>query len=96
MVSDVLINAEGEVQVTNGDFDIGQSDQQHAFLLLATEKGEWRHQPLLGVGLSKYINDESPDVLMKQEIRVQLEADGANIARLNVKYAKIELEVSYG
>lgn len=96
MVKDIIINEAGEPVVKDGDLLVAVSDQQHAFLLLATEKGEWRHQPLLGIGLATYINDESPDVLLAQAIRVQCEADGASIGTLSVNEGKIQLEVDYG
>jgi hypothetical protein len=96
MAKDILINEGGAPQIAFGDLKVGASDQQHAFLLLATEKGEWRHQPLLGVGISEFINDENPDVLLTQAIRVQCEADGASVNILSVNKGKIQLQVTYG
>ena len=96
MARDILINQDGSPQVKNGDFAVGVSDMQHASLLINSEKGEFRHQPLLGVGVANYINDERPSTLLSQAIRTNIEADGGNIGELTVQGGNINLEVNYG
>jgi len=96
MASDILINQDGTAQIEGGDFAVGLSDMQHASLLINSEKGEFRHQPLLGVGVANYINDERPATLLRQAIRTNLEADSATVGELTVVGGNVNLEVNYG
>lgn len=87
MSLDVLMTGQNDLLINAGDFVIGPSDQAHIDDILSAEKGEWREWPLLGVGMQRYINstgqlDDRAGLL--RVIRVQLEADGFQVLKLDV------------
>lgn len=83
MVNDILLNADGDFDVSaTGDLVVGFSDNQHFADLLIAEKGWWKQSPLAGIGGKKYINapvTASSTQQLKKDVRIQLEADGARV-----------------
>ena len=80
MVNDLLLDADHDLQIENGDLVFGPSDLQHIEHLLILSKGEIKASPLGGVGLpNKLKSTLTPSELRKSEneIREQLKADGA-------------------
>lgn len=82
-MNDILLDTNSDLQIINGDFVCGQSDGQNQVLLLATDKGEWKENPTVGVGLFGFLEDEGPANLFS-EIRAQFTADGLTINELKV------------
>ena len=79
MVKDIILNDENDLQFSNGDFVINDSDQQHVLLILNTNQGSWKQYPLVGVGIRKYLNSSGQSQVLRRSIAVQLEADGYNV-----------------
>ena len=81
-VTDILLEENGDVRERDGDFVIGDADQQHQALLLMMAPGESTQHPVDGVGLTDYLeDDEYPDKL-KARIVAQFEADGQTGVRI--------------
>jgi len=64
-----------DIVISNGDFLIDESDQQHVEHILKASKGNYFQYPTLGVGIEdKLGGDISPQALEK-EIKKQLQSD---------------------
>ena len=74
MAKDILCDDAGELVVVHGDLVIGDSDSQHLAHLLTAVAGEYKEDPILGVGVSKYLKSANTGSL-GQSISTQLEYD---------------------
>ena len=82
-MKDILLDASGDLDLTNGDINIGFSDNQHQEHILIANKGEFREFPELGIGINKMLSDDDyMDTLI--EIKKNLEYDGMKIN--NIKF----------
>ena len=74
---DILLDEDGDIDVSaDGDFKVGESDEQHIMLLINTYPGNWKEFPTAGVGIRDYILSAGQTNLLKRSINVQLSADG--------------------
>lgn len=73
---DILLNDDGDIDVKDGDFNVGPSDEQHIMLIMNTYPGNWKEHPTCGVGIRDYILSAGKAVELKRSINVQLDADG--------------------
>lgn len=62
--------------IENGDFKIGESDQQSIELIIDSYLGHWKESPLCGVGVDLFLNSSGQQLALKRAISIQLEADG--------------------
>jgi hypothetical protein len=72
----------------DGDIVIRMSNGQHIQAILSSEKGNWREHPMLGVGIQRYLNSlntYSEITELSRKIRLQLEADGMQVGKLELK-----------
>lgn len=80
-MNDFLIDSDGDLLLQDGDLVIGYSDDQQKDILLVTDKGSFKENPQVGVGLQSFLeNEDSADLLA--EIRKQFTADGMVIDSL--------------
>lgn len=74
---DILLDDDGDIAVSaDGDFKVGESDDQHIELLINTYPGNWKEFPTAGVGIRDYILSAGKTNILKRSINVQLAADG--------------------
>lgn len=76
MRQDFLVNDDGTLKTENGDFAIGQSDDQHVgdiFLLLP---GELKEFPVMGFGAIRYVKRNISTDEFKRDLKIQLQYDG--------------------
>ncbi len=92
-MKDILLK-ESDLQLINGDFFVGESQNQSVELLLQSMQGEWKEHPEAGCGLSKAQNGVI-DRFFTRNIRVQLEADGFSTETLIINEKGIELKGTY-
>lgn len=83
-----------DVVIRNGDFLVGEAKQQATFLTLATNKGDFRANPDVGLSLASYVNSEDQDVMLAEITRL-LEADGFTINSLGFENGQLKLDVTY-
>lgn len=75
---DILVDDQNDLRLSEGDFDVGYSDNQQQKAILITEKGEWKEHPEVGIGIAQMLADDLyTEVLI--EIKKQLEYDGMQI-----------------
>lgn len=83
-----------DIEIANGDFKISDSQSQSVELLLLSKQGEWKQHPQAGCDILKAKNGII-DRFLDREIRVQLDADGFQIEKLNLTEKGIELNGEY-
>ena len=93
-MNDFLIDTDGELLIQNGDLVIGRSDDIHKDVLLVSDKGAFKENPEVGVGLQQFLQGESSDDLLA-EIRKQFTADGITIDRLLDANGNFSLDAHY-
>lgn len=76
MVKDILINDEGDLSFKDGDFNFGDSDEQHVILIVNTMAGSWKQFPTCGVGIINYSASSGQSLPLKSLIYNQLQLDG--------------------
>lgn len=77
MTQDILLQEEDvDLQIKNGDFVVGDSDQQHVTLIVNLSEGALKQFPLQGVGIIKYSGSTGMGATLKRSIKVKAEADG--------------------
>lgn len=94
MPKDILLDETGDLAIKDGDFVIGESTIQHQQLLLSSQKGEWKENPLVGVGIENYLNDDTINDMMN-EISSQFEKDGMKIKSINSANSELLIDASY-
>lgn len=72
---DILLNDDADLTTLNGDFVIGDSDEQHQEHLIVFQPGSIKRDPEAGVGIENYLMDDNIDDMLR-EIRHQFERDG--------------------
>lgn len=77
---DFLLGDDGEMEIRNGDFVHGDSLTQEVGLLLLTNKGEVRWDPLCGCDLLRRTNARLSQSQFERIVKVQIERDGKNYA----------------
>lgn len=82
-----------DLSVRNGSLEIASTDEQNAWLILLSCKGEWKEYPFLGAGLQKYLHALSSDSDIRRQIKLQLSLDDIAIKSLSVENGKILLQV---
>ena len=83
---DFLQNIDYDLLITDGDFVIGLSDEDHIIDIVNSNQGDWKEYILCGVGINNYLNSSGMDLFLQKEIGVQLERDG--YGQINVNFAE--------
>lgn len=98
VAKDIMIDEYNELVFKDGDFEVRYSDGQHVKLILMSEKGSWRQEPLTGIGLRKMLNTKMNSIdrmVLKKQLTLQLQNDGYKVNAIsmpNTKSIKIDYE----
>ena len=84
----------GDLLAGKGGISVGDTSQQNQYLILATHPGEWKENPLIGVGIGDYVNDNETD-FVSHNIHEQFRMDGITIDQMTVKPGDIHIAASY-
>jgi hypothetical protein len=76
MAKDFLTDNDGNLLIKNGDFVIGDSEQQEVAEILESHPGEWKEDPIIGAALTRMIKTKYDAGRMSSEIKKQLARDG--------------------
>lgn len=79
-MKDILFN--DDIEIKNGDFAIGESDNQHVKHILLASKGEYKFSPELGVGIDRMLATEEPMEFLI-EAKKNLEYDGMKVKNIS-------------
>lgn len=75
-MEDVLLDANNDLRIENGDFVIGDSLDQEVAALLQLRQGELKEDPLLGPDLFRLIHTNATEAELKQAVKMHLARDG--------------------
>ena len=64
-----------ELRIENGDFVIGNSDQQHIRHIVQAQRGQYYATPLIGVGIMDEMNSAITIQALKNRIKNNLRLD---------------------
>ena len=78
-----ILHENGKLLFENGDFKIGESDQQHVGDIFIAQQGEYKDKPLAGFGAINYLKRNITPQQFKRELKIQLEYDGYEDAEIN-------------
>ena len=67
---------------------------QNARLILLSEKGTLKEEPTKGVAISRFVEDYTPERLMR-EVRREAYEEGLEIRKVQFRGGTIELDVEY-
>lgn len=73
---DILLNEDNDISIVNGDFHIGESEQQEIESILIAFKGEFKNTPLLGAELPRMLKARNTRQGITREVNEQLKYDG--------------------
>jgi hypothetical protein len=83
-VFDLLTDEDDDLLIRGGDFEIGESTEQHQRHIIQASKGHYRRTPYVGAGIDETLSDDAPGAVVLAEIQEQLELDGQNITTLQL------------
>lgn len=90
--SDLLFDTEGNPLFENGDFVIGDSDEQHVNHLILSSRLDFKEFPLLGANAQVHVNSENLKDFKRSILEV-LSVDGYLVKTLSVDDFVINLEL---
>lgn len=96
MRQDILLDENNELIIADGDFVIGQSDQQHVKHIVEAFKGEYKSNPLVGFGAINYLKrDDKIESEFRRDLKIQLENDGYNDSDIDVSagFEKLKIDI---
>ena len=80
-----------DIELENGAMATGETLYQEEYLVLASQRGEWKENPLVGVGLADMVGDEDLRY-WKREITENLARVGIKIKGVSLKNGILELK----
>ena len=73
---------------------IGDTLYQNQFMILQAQKGEFKENPTLGVGINDMANDDDLTV-WKKAIREEFAKDGLKVSKLSITTSGMEVKADY-
>jgi hypothetical protein len=93
-MKDLLLDTDFDLLIKDGDFVIGESDEQNKSLLLLCVKGDFKEKPDVCVGIENYLESEDPAEMIR-EIKAQFTGDGMNVRQVLIENGKINIDAKY-
>ncbi len=82
-MNDILLNSIGDLQISNGDFSIGESIYREVQDIIMSYQGWWKEYPLVGCAAPSYLNSPSIGQQLSNTIKQQLKLDGKTVTSLS-------------
>ncbi len=81
-MNDIKLDNNEDLAIVANDFAIVESTPQHQMELVLTGKGDWKQNPLIGVGADGYIDDEGAHNIVRA-ITQEFMNDGMEVIDLS-------------
>lgn len=92
--NDIALNADLDLLIgDDGDFVVEETTQQHIYLNLISQKGEWKQNPTLGIGIEDMLGDDEASI--EKSIREGLQYDGSTVNSINFKNGEMKIDAQY-
>lgn len=89
---DILLDENNDLLIKNGDFAVGESEEQEIKMILQAVKNDYKQFPELGVDLVRQINKSGSERTLKQLIKLNLRADNKEYNKITIKNGEIVIE----
>ena len=95
-MTDILVDdSTGDLLDYEGDLVLGDATLQHQQDLLVSVEGDFKQDPITGVGAINYVDDEGPSQFLRK-IRIQFTRDGMIVSKCNIDTAgKLNIQADY-
>lgn len=95
-VHDFLLGDDMDLTIVDGDFEWGESTEEHQRDILLATKGSFRQFPAMGAAIREQLyNDASYDDL-RRTIQMEMERDGMTVERLQIDpQGQLKLKARY-
>ena len=80
-----------DIELDGGTMATGETQFQEEYLVLASQKGEWKEHPLVGVGVADIVGDEDLRY-WKREIMENLARVGIKIKGVSLNNGQLEIK----
>ena len=80
-----------DIELSDGSMATGETQFQEEYLVLSTQRGEWKEHPLVGVGVSDMAGDEDLRY-WKREITENLARVGIKIKGVSLNNGQLEIK----
>lgn len=87
--NDILLDEDNDLLIVNGDFVLGESEEQDIKMILQAVKNDYKQFPELGVNLVEHIESSGNSLKLKQDIKINLRMDDIK-KRFKIVNGKIE------
>ena len=74
--TDILLDAEDDLQLADGDLALGESYVQEVGIIIRLNQGDLKADPLLGPGMIRMVNGRVSQNDIKAVVQLHLERDG--------------------
>ncbi len=78
---DIGLDASDDLEIATGDFVVVESTAQHQRQLILNNKGDFKQNPTISVGVLNYMDDENFQQLIRA-ISVEFARDGMDVKRV--------------
>ena len=93
-MEDILLDDNDDLMFEGGDIAVGDSTTQNKKQLIISDKGDWKANPLVGIGAANWLKDDDPDGLLA-ETKLQFEKDGMTVIKLVLTDGKLQENAHY-
>tara|TARA_B110000977_G_C11000203_1_gene463495 strand:- start:947 stop:1249 length:303 start_codon:yes stop_codon:yes gene_type:complete len=84
-IRDIIFSfSQNDLAIENGDFVIGNSDQQNIRNIIQSQRGQFYEQPLIGVGILDEMNSSATTQSLKNRIKTNLLLDNYEADEIQV------------
>lgn len=90
----ILLDANSNLVIRNGSIVVDETTLQNQRIILEAEKGEIKEDPLLGVGVASFLDDEDPSEFLR-EVRTNLRRDGQKVHSCKFVNGKLQIDADY-
>ncbi len=94
-MNDILLHNEtDDIRIENGDFVTGESEMQEVSHILRSEQGMWKQDPIIGVGLRRFLKQKPRKEEIIKRIKVHLKRDEKDYDEITKKININEIDFS--
>lgn len=92
MTQDILLDDKGDLKIVNGDFVIGDSENQEIETLLVNAKGEFKEFPTTCADIERLVKSRAGQTAVLKEIKKQLKEDNFDFSTVKIDGFDIETD----
>jgi len=81
----IIDSVTNDLQIINGDFVVGPSDNQHVSDIIMSPAGSFKQFPSLGVGVMNYLKSQN-GLSMEALIKQMLQSDGYQMSQVSADF----------